>query len=80
MKSNLAIALAFVMGSLFSCDNKQVASAEPPSIPRKIPGCAKERRAHIYGTYRAPFGHDGILVQDLPVDLTIEECLEWEVK
>lgn len=40
------------------------------------PRCIQERRMHAYGTYRAVRG--GGVESDLPVDLTIMECLRWE--
>lgn len=52
------------------------AATPTPPAPR-APRCLRERRTHIFGTYRASSYQRAD--QDLPVDLAAVECLEWEV-
>ena len=59
-----------------SSPHVQAATAQEPPLVR-TPKCLKERRMHAYGTYRASSYQRADT--DLPIDLTITECLEWEV-
>ena len=66
----------FALLALVLCCDKPVEATSPPQPAPPEPKCIRERRMHVYGTYRLSVYMRAD--QDLPVDLTVTECLEWE--
>lgn len=78
MKNLISVKSWFAIVAILVCCGKPV-EADPKPITKEPPEskvkCVRERRMHAYGTYRASsYQRED---QDLPIDLTIVECLEW---
>lgn len=70
--------VAIIAVAALACDDwidgvrprRDPAASSPAAPPPKR--CVSERRMHAYGTYQTQARYD------LPIDLTITECLRWE--
>ena len=58
-----------------AADTGSTTQVAPPPPPK----CLKQRTMHVHGTYQAHYGTSGGHGWvDAPVDLYVDECLEWE--
>lgn len=91
MKSGLLTTFAALLGAfviLFvlvveyhkQAEVRSAAAAISPSNSPPPPKCLRERKLHVHGTYKQRYGTAGSWAEiDNPVDLTVDECLEWEI-